>query len=124
MDRAAESAFSVTVADIRGDALEALQRRASVKTIQADLSDQSKVRALVAHSDLVVNAVPGHMAFRVLRTLIEAGKHVVAARMLHRGLYDAKGILPPEFIWQHPQRIEFMLCELAQRGINYVSRVN
>lgn len=77
MDLAEESAFSVTVADIRGDALAALQRRAGVQTIQADLADQSQVKALVAQSDLVVSAVPGHMGFQVLRTLIEAGKNVV-----------------------------------------------
>lgn len=77
MDLAEEPTFSVTDADIRRDALDALRRRAPVETIEADLSDQPRVRALVAGSDLVVSAVPGHLGFRVLRTLIEAGKNVV-----------------------------------------------
>lgn len=77
MDLAEEPAFDVTVADIRHDALDALQGRARVHTVHADLADQAKVGALVAESDLVVSAVPGHMGFRVLGTLIEAGKNVV-----------------------------------------------
>jgi saccharopine dehydrogenase-like NADP-dependent oxidoreductase len=48
----------------------------------------------------------------------------VAARMLHRGLYDAKGISPPEFIGKHPRCVAFMLSELARRGIHYLSTVS
>lgn len=46
----------------------------------------------------------------------------VAARLLHRGLYDAKGISAPEFIGRDPACVEFMLTELAKRGIHYVSQ--
>lgn len=77
MDLAEEPAFSVTVADIRSDLLEALRRRARLQTVRADLADPSTLKELVADSDLVVSAVPGHMGFQVLRTLIEAGKNVV-----------------------------------------------
>jgi saccharopine dehydrogenase-like NADP-dependent oxidoreductase len=76
-DLAEEPSFSVTVADIRRDALDALRGTANLQTAQADLSDPSAVKALVAQSDLVLSAVPGHMGFAVLRALIEAGKNVV-----------------------------------------------
>lgn len=76
-DLAEEPSFSVTVADIRRDALDSLKRSSNLETVQADLSDLARVKALVAESDIVVSAVPGHMGFRVLRTLIEAGRNVV-----------------------------------------------
>lgn len=76
-DLAGESTFAVTVADMRRDALERVQGPPNLETIQADLRDAARVKALVAHSDLVLSAVPGHMGFGVLRTLIEAGKNVV-----------------------------------------------
>jgi saccharopine dehydrogenase-like NADP-dependent oxidoreductase len=77
MDLAEEPAFEVTVADRRRDVLDAVRSRANVHAVQADLTDPSKVKELVAESELVVSAVPGHMGFKVLRTLIEAGKNVV-----------------------------------------------
>jgi lysine 6-dehydrogenase len=76
-DLAGDPSLSVTVADVRRDALDDLKRSANVETVQADLSDPSTVKSIVAHSDLVLSAVPGHMGFKVLRTLIEAGKNVV-----------------------------------------------
>jgi len=41
----------------------------------------------------------------------------VAARMLARGLYDQKGISPPEYVGRHEECVEFMLDGLAERGI-------
>lgn len=76
-DLAEDPSFSVTVADLRRDALDTLKDARNLEKIQTDLSDLSRVKALVADSDLVLSAVPGHMGFRVLRTLIEAGKNVV-----------------------------------------------
>jgi saccharopine dehydrogenase-like NADP-dependent oxidoreductase len=76
-DLAEEPSFSVTVADIRRDALDALRGPSNLETVQADLRDPLKIKALAAGSDLVLSAVPGHMGFNVLRTLIEAGKNVV-----------------------------------------------
>lgn len=77
MDLAAESEYSVTVADISPEALSRLQSRAKVGTVQADLSDPSQVKKIIADSDMVVSAVPGHMGFQTLKTIIEAGKDVV-----------------------------------------------
>jgi lysine 6-dehydrogenase len=41
----------------------------------------------------------------------------VAARMLARGLYDHKGISPPEFVGRHQVCVDFMLQGLADRGL-------
>jgi len=41
----------------------------------------------------------------------------VAARMLAKGLYDQKGISPPEFVGRHQECVDFMLEELAKRGV-------
>jgi lysine 6-dehydrogenase len=41
----------------------------------------------------------------------------VAARMLAKGLYDQKGISPPEFVGRHQECVDFMLQGLAERGL-------
>lgn len=40
-------------------------------------------------------------------------------RMLSKGLYNRKGISPPEYIGQKPECVEFVLNELKERGIIY-----
>jgi saccharopine dehydrogenase-like NADP-dependent oxidoreductase len=45
----------------------------------------------------------------------------VAARMLHAGLYDTRGVSAPEFIGRDARCVEFLLDGLARRGIHYVS---
>ena len=72
MDLADEKTFKVKVADISSKALEALKTRAKVETVQADLSDPSRVKALIGDSDIVLSAVPGHMGFETLKRIIEA----------------------------------------------------
>lgn len=42
-----------------------------------------------------------------------------AVRMLAKGLFDRKGICPPEFIGQKPDCVDFMLSELKERGVIY-----
>lgn len=46
-----------------------------------------------------------------------------ALRMVSSGLYDRKGISAPEFIGQQPECVEFMLKELADRGVVYQQRI-
>ena len=41
----------------------------------------------------------------------------VAARMLAKGLYNQKGISPPEFVGRHQDCVDFMLEGLAERGL-------
>lgn len=72
------STYQVTSVDVSQEALQLLQaKNSAVHTICQDLSQLPKIRELVQEYDLVIGAVPGFMGYRVLQTLIEAGKNVV-----------------------------------------------
>jgi lysine 6-dehydrogenase len=46
-----------------------------------------------------------------------------ALRMVSSGLFSRQGIIAPEFIGQQPECVEFMLKELADRGVVYKQRI-
>ena len=46
-----------------------------------------------------------------------------AVRMVGRGLYTRQGIIAPEFIGEQPECVEFLLKELAERGVVYKQRI-
>ncbi len=46
-----------------------------------------------------------------------------AVRLLAGGLYGRKGIIPPEFVGEEPACVEFMLKELADRGVIYKHKI-
>jgi saccharopine dehydrogenase-like NADP-dependent oxidoreductase len=46
-----------------------------------------------------------------------------AVRLLSRGLFKRQGIIAPEFIGEQPECVEFMLKELADRGVVYKQRI-
>lgn len=71
------TAFDVTAVDRREDALERAFAGSRVNVLPADLSDAGVLRSLVAPFDLVVGALPGHMGYRALEAVLEAGKDVV-----------------------------------------------
>jgi saccharopine dehydrogenase-like NADP-dependent oxidoreductase len=77
IDLAKDSQFDVTAADIDTEALTKLEKDAKVTTLHRDLSNPDDVKDLVKDYDMVLNAVPGHMGFRTLEAVIEAGKDVV-----------------------------------------------
>lgn len=74
---ATDEQLDVTVCDVSRDCLEELQSRARLSTDQADLSDADIVRNVIADADLVIGAVPGHLGFATLETVLEAGKSCV-----------------------------------------------
>ena len=69
--------YQVTVADINAAALESLKAGYPVATIKADLSDQQKIAELVRDQDLVIGAIPGFLAFAMVKTVIMAKKNIV-----------------------------------------------
>ncbi len=69
--------FDVTSADVNRDALQSLSSRYRVNTRVTDLSNVEAIRDAVRDADLVISAVPGHMGFNTLRTIIEQGRDVV-----------------------------------------------
>lgn len=72
-----ENNFDVTSVDIDDKKLQKLSEQNKIKTIAADLQNETDLRSIVTDFDLVINAVPGFMGFNTLRTLIEEGKNVI-----------------------------------------------
>lgn len=76
IDLAKEDQYQVTVADINEAALNKL-RNHPINTIQSDLSKPANVESVIQDSDFVINALPGHMGFQTLETVIRAGKNII-----------------------------------------------
>lgn len=75
-DLASDAEFSVTVADVREDALERVRARVGtgVRTRHLDLSDPDVVRQTAGEYDIVLGALASTIGFQTLRAVIEAGK--------------------------------------------------
>lgn len=76
-DLAKESKFKVTVCDLNLLTLERLSNKYSIQIIQRDLSEIENVREVVSGHDIVINATPGFMGYKILKTIIETGKNVI-----------------------------------------------
>lgn len=80
--------FEVTSADINRSALESLASRYRVNTRITDLGNSAAVSDAVRDADLVISAVPGHLGFNTLRTIIEQGKDVVDISFFAEDAFD------------------------------------
>jgi lysine 6-dehydrogenase len=76
-DLATDNNIEVTAADIDQANLDKLEDESKIKMIRADLSDSSIVSKLVKDYVLVIGALPGHMGFSTLKTVIESSKNMV-----------------------------------------------
>lgn len=76
VDLAKDAEISVTVADLREDALARFDE-ARIETVQADLSKKDIVQRLARDHDMVLSAVPGFMGFETLRSILETGRSCV-----------------------------------------------
>lgn len=47
----------------------------------------------------------------------------VTARMLALGMYERKGIIPPEYIGKEPECVDHLIKELGKRGIYYSQKI-
>ena len=72
-DLARDSDLRVTVAD-GSEGTRARLAKEGLGTVALDLTDDAAVRRAIAGADVVVGAAPGHMGYRLLRLVIEAGK--------------------------------------------------
>ncbi len=72
-DLARDKDLRVTVADASA-ATRARLEAEGLGAAAVDLADDAAVRKLVAGADVVVGAAPGHLGYRLLRLVIEAGK--------------------------------------------------
>ncbi len=69
---------NVVALDNSKRALETLRNRnAAITTVLTDLSIDSNIVRTIKPADLVVSAVPGHMGYQTLKTIISCGKNVV-----------------------------------------------
>ncbi len=66
--------LSVTVADVRQDALDRVKSVEGLKTVRADLADPSALSKLIEPFDVVCGALASTIGFSTLRTVIEAKK--------------------------------------------------
>lgn len=87
LDLVKDNEFDVTVADISLKTLKKFDNT-SIKTIQADLADSIVVQKIVAEFDMVLNAVPGHIGFKTLKTIIEAKKNVIDIAFFPEDLFE------------------------------------
>ena len=69
--------FKVSLADINKQALDNAIGDFPITGIESDLSSEENVRKLIKDFDLVINAVPGHMGFKTLETVIDSGKNII-----------------------------------------------
>lgn len=77
IDLAQEPDWQINVVDVQPQVLADLQRKHGIQGILADLSRVEFIPDLVGDADLVIGALPGFMAFKMLKTVIETGKNIV-----------------------------------------------
>jgi saccharopine dehydrogenase-like NADP-dependent oxidoreductase len=127
LDLAHENDLRVTVAD-RDDALLERLRGQGLGTRKLDLSDGAAVVAAVADADVVVGSAPGHLGFRLLRTMIEARKPYADIAFMPEdplsldGLARERGV-PAVVDCGVAPGISNLLCGHAARVLDTVERV-
>ncbi len=84
--------FDVSLADIRESNLKKAIGNFPIKSIVCDLSEEDTIRKLITDFDLVINAVPGHMGFETLETIIDCGKNVVDIAFFPEDLFMLEGL--------------------------------
>lgn len=77
MDLAGQDGWTVTVADHDAGVLSRVKDAYGVAVAKADLTDSEQLSALLADHDIVLGALPSHLGFAALRTVVEAGRHCV-----------------------------------------------
>lgn len=66
--------WHVTLVDRSRDVLDTLQREVVLSTNQADLTDKDVVQKCIEEADLVIVALPGHIGYKALEWVLDAGK--------------------------------------------------
>jgi lysine 6-dehydrogenase len=88
LDLGRDRNFKVTAVDVNPQSLVRLKKARGITTIQADLSDPRTVKRIVQRQDMVISAVPGHMGFRTLQAILEAGRTVVDIAFFPENPFD------------------------------------
>ncbi len=102
----AREGFRVTVVESRAEAVRKAGALKGVSARQADLSSPGAVKEAVAGADLVVGALPSHLGFQTLRTVLSAGRTYVDVSFM------------PEDAWElDPLAREHGVCAVVDCGI-------
>ncbi len=92
LDLARDKDFKVTAVDFSAQALARLKKIRGITVVQEDLSDLRALRKIVQRQDMVISAVPGHMGFRTLQAVLEAGRTVVDIAFFPEDPFELDGI--------------------------------
>ncbi|MCX7974356.1 MAG: saccharopine dehydrogenase NADP-binding domain-containing protein [Candidatus Aminicenantes bacterium] len=77
LDLLADKKFEISGVDLRIEPLRELREKGLALGIQEDLENQEALKKIVESYDLIINAVPGNLGFKVLKTCVEEGRNVV-----------------------------------------------
>ncbi|MCC6676897.1 MAG: saccharopine dehydrogenase family protein [Phycisphaerales bacterium] len=93
-DLARDSAFEVTVADVREEALARAREWSGGKAraVQVDLSSPAAIREAVGPFDVVLGSLASHLGFGALRAIIEAGKNYADISFMPEDAIDLDGL--------------------------------
>jgi len=80
--------YLVTSVDSDAERLIPLKTHYPIQTLQADLSDPKQIQGIVRSADLVIGALPGHMGFESLKTVIASGKNTVDISFFSEDPFD------------------------------------
>ncbi len=69
--------FRITAADNNQTQLNKIKAEQPLTPIEADLSQKENIAKIIKDADLVINALPGHLGFNTLKTIIEHKKNTV-----------------------------------------------
>ena len=59
------------------DVSDKIKNHSSIDLLKVDAQDIKQVSSFILDADIVLLAVPGHLGFKILKTIIECGKNVV-----------------------------------------------
>ncbi|MCR4397001.1 MAG: saccharopine dehydrogenase NADP-binding domain-containing protein [Candidatus Saccharicenans sp.] len=91
LDLATEKDFRVTAADQDKTRLEELAA-GGLATIKTDLSRPENLAEVIRDQELVLNALPGWLGFKTLRTSLESGKNVVDIAFFPEDPFELDGL--------------------------------
>lgn len=92
MARDLSGEFDVSLADINPDTLGRAIGDFPIQSKSCDLSDERNICRIVKDADLVINAVPGHMGFKTLETVIDCGRDIVDIAFFPEDLFMLEGL--------------------------------
>jgi len=84
--------YVVSLADIDQGKLDKATDGHPIESLLCDLSDPDTIKQTIMDADLVISAVPGHMGFKTLETVIECGKDVVDIAFFPEDLFLLDGL--------------------------------